>query len=240
MRTSKRARRDGSTLGLRLWEFTGTAMVNLFIFMLVVAYFSPLTYMLVTSLKTQAQLQDTRAGPVSFLVNAPSSEVYGLEVETTLRPTDGFRVNASLGWLHSKYKELTLQGADLSGNELPFAPKLTAQLGFDCLAKGGKLVMVGLFGGGAPWALPLIAMKAITIQGSYVGSLNETQELIDLVREKKIPPIPVTPRALSDVNASLKDLLQGKLVGGNGGHGRSPRSCQGRQVNWRAPSRRSG
>lgn len=77
------------------------------------------------------QLQDTRAGPVSFLVNAPSSEVYGLEVETTLRPTDGFRVNASLGWLHSKYKELTLQGADLSGNELPFAPKLTAQLGFD-------------------------------------------------------------------------------------------------------------
>ncbi|UKK82801.1 TonB-dependent receptor [Sphingopyxis sp. BSN-002] len=77
------------------------------------------------------QLQDTRAGPVSFLINAPSSEVYGLEVETTLRPTDGFRVNASLGWLHSKYKELTLQGADLSGNELPFAPKLTAQLGFD-------------------------------------------------------------------------------------------------------------
>ncbi|HMN52980.1 MAG TPA: TonB-dependent receptor [Sphingopyxis sp.] len=77
------------------------------------------------------QLQDTRAGPVSFLVNAPASEVYGLEVETTLRPTDGFRVNASLGWLHSKYKELTLQGADLSGNSLPFAPKLTAQLGFE-------------------------------------------------------------------------------------------------------------
>lgn len=77
------------------------------------------------------QLQDTRAGPVSFLVNAPSSEVYGFEVETTLRPTDGFRIDASLGWLHSKYKELTLQGADLSGNSLPFAPKLTAQLGFE-------------------------------------------------------------------------------------------------------------
>lgn len=77
------------------------------------------------------QLQDTRAGPVSFLVNAPSSEVYGLELETTLRPTDGVRINAALGWLHSKYKELTLQGADLSGNRLPFAPKLTAQLGLD-------------------------------------------------------------------------------------------------------------
>ncbi len=85
------------------------------------------------------QLQDTRAGPVSFLVNAPSSEVYGFEIETTLRPTTGFRVDASLGWLHSKYKELTLQGADLSGNELPFAPKLTAQLGFewDMIELGG-------------------------------------------------------------------------------------------------------
>src|SRR3984885_13598026 len=42
----------------------------------------------------------------------------------------------------------------------------TTQLGFDCLTKGGKLVIVGLFGGGAPWALPLIPIKAITIQGS--------------------------------------------------------------------------
>ena len=37
----------------------------------------------------------------------------------------------------------------------------TTQLGFDCLTKGGKLVIVGLFGGGATWALPLIPIKAI-------------------------------------------------------------------------------
>lgn len=79
-----------------------------------------------------------------------------------------------------------LGAIDLVGNAA------TAQLGFDCLSKGGKLVMVGLFGGGAPWALPLIPIKAITIQGSYVGNLRETQELIDLVREKRIAPIPVT------------------------------------------------
>ncbi len=89
----------------------------------------------------------------------------------------------------------------------------TAQIGFDCLTKGGKLVMVGLFGGGAPWALPLIPIKAITIQGSYVGNLRETQELIDLVREKKIPPIPVTTRPLSQANETLTQLQQGKLVG---------------------------
>jgi alcohol dehydrogenase/propanol-preferring alcohol dehydrogenase len=96
---------------------------------------------------------------------------------------------------------------DLVGNEQ------TAQLGFDCLTKGGKLVMVGLFGGGAPWALPLIAMKALTIQGSYVGNLRETEELLDLVRTKKIPPIPVTTMPLEKADAALRSLKEGKLVG---------------------------
>ena len=89
----------------------------------------------------------------------------------------------------------------------------TAQLGFDCLAKGGKLVMVGLFGGGAPWALPLIPIKAVTIQGSYVGNLRETAELLDLVRSKKIPPIPVTPVPFARANQALTDLQKGKVVG---------------------------
>ena len=89
----------------------------------------------------------------------------------------------------------------------------TAQLGFDCLTKGGKLIIVGLFGGGAPWALPLIPIKAITIQGSYVGNLRETQELLDLVRSKKIAPIPVTPMPLAKANEALVDLQKGKLVG---------------------------
>jgi alcohol dehydrogenase/propanol-preferring alcohol dehydrogenase len=89
----------------------------------------------------------------------------------------------------------------------------TAQLGFDCLTKGGKLVIVGLFGGGAPWALPLIPIKAITIQGSYVGNLRETEELLDLVRTKKVPPIPVTPVPLNGANQALLDLQKGKLVG---------------------------
>jgi len=96
---------------------------------------------------------------------------------------------------------------DLVGNEQ------TAQLGFDCLSKGGRLVMVGLFGGGAPWALPLIPMKAVTIQGSYVGNLRETQELLDLVRTKHVPPIPVTPMPLDQADAALRALKEGKLVG---------------------------
>jgi alcohol dehydrogenase, propanol-preferring len=96
---------------------------------------------------------------------------------------------------------------DLVGNEK------TTQLGFDCLTKGGKLVIVGLFGGGAPWALPMIPIKAVTIQGSYVGNLRETQELLELVREKKIAPIPVTALPLARANEALADLQKGRLVG---------------------------
>jgi D-arabinose 1-dehydrogenase-like Zn-dependent alcohol dehydrogenase len=89
----------------------------------------------------------------------------------------------------------------------------TTQLGFDCLSKGGKLVIVGLFGGGATFALPLIPIKALTIQGSYVGNLRETQELLDLVRSRKIAPIPVTPMPLAKANEALVDLQKGRLVG---------------------------
>src|SRR5262249_35593956 len=89
----------------------------------------------------------------------------------------------------------------------------TAQLGFDCLTKGGKQVIVGLFGGGATFPLPLIPIKAVTIQGSYVGNLRETKDLLDLVRAKKTPPIPVTPMPLAKVNDALHDLQKGRLVG---------------------------
>src|SRR6266516_3167830 len=96
---------------------------------------------------------------------------------------------------------------DLVGSEQ------TAALGFDCLPKGGKLVIVGLFGGAAPWSLPLIPIKAATIQGSYVGSLAELKALLDLVRRKSVPPIPVTKRPLHQAQQSLEDLRNGKLVG---------------------------
>ncbi|WP_313805488.1 TonB-dependent receptor [Sphingobium sp.] len=77
------------------------------------------------------QVQDTRPGPVSFLVNAPKSEVYGGEVEASFRAFPGFTINMSGGYLHATYKELTLQGTDLSGNDLPFAPRWTGTAGFD-------------------------------------------------------------------------------------------------------------
>ena len=89
----------------------------------------------------------------------------------------------------------------------------TAALGFDSLAKGGKFIMVGLFGGASPWSLPLIPMKAATIEGNYTGSLAETRELLDLVRTGAIPKIPIHTRPMSEATETLEDLKGGRIVG---------------------------
>src|SRR6202049_4763327 len=89
----------------------------------------------------------------------------------------------------------------------------TSALRLSCLPRGGKLVIVGLFGGAAPWSLPLIPIKAATIQGSYVGSLAELKALLDLVRRKSGRPVPVSKRPLNQAQQSLEDLRDGKLVG---------------------------
>ena len=52
---------DVSTLTLRLWEFTGSSLLNLFVWIALVAYLAPLSYMLVTALKTAAQMRDANA-----------------------------------------------------------------------------------------------------------------------------------------------------------------------------------
>jgi D-arabinose 1-dehydrogenase-like Zn-dependent alcohol dehydrogenase len=87
------------------------------------------------------------------------------------------------------------------------------RLGLDSLIKGGRLIVVGLFGGEISVSVPLLPMRAITIQGSYVGSLTEMGELLDLVRRTGLPPIPITTRPLDQVNEALTDLRAGRVVG---------------------------
>ena len=89
----------------------------------------------------------------------------------------------------------------------------TAKLGSDALIKGGKLIIVGLFGGDITVPTPFFPMRAMTIQGSYVGSLTDMRELLDLVRRTGLPPVPLATRPLSEVNAALNDLRAGKVVG---------------------------
>ncbi len=89
----------------------------------------------------------------------------------------------------------------------------TVQLGVDSLVKGGKVIVVGLFGGDITVPTPSFPLRAMGIQGSYVGSLNEMAELLDLVRRKGAPDLPVATRPLAAVNDALNELKAGKVIG---------------------------
>jgi D-arabinose 1-dehydrogenase-like Zn-dependent alcohol dehydrogenase len=62
-------------------------------------------------------------------------------------------------------------------------------------------------------SLPLIPLRAITIQGSYVGNLAELRDLMSLLRRTKVEPIPIACRGLDQAQATLVDLEHGKLIG---------------------------
>ncbi|MCK6449400.1 MAG: alcohol dehydrogenase [Alphaproteobacteria bacterium] len=89
----------------------------------------------------------------------------------------------------------------------------TVKLGTDCLTKGGKLVVVGLFGGEITLPTAYIPMRAMNIQGSYVGTPAEMKELLDLVRRARPPALPITKRPLPEAYQCLQELKEGKLVG---------------------------
>jgi D-arabinose 1-dehydrogenase-like Zn-dependent alcohol dehydrogenase len=81
------------------------------------------------------------------------------------------------------------------------------------LARGGKVVVTGLLGGSFSIAAAMIAIKAITIEGSLTGTLSEARELIALARAGKIPSIPIQNRPLERAQDALDDLRAGRVVG---------------------------
>ena len=89
----------------------------------------------------------------------------------------------------------------------------TARFAFDALRKGGKLVQVGLFGGELTMPLPLMAIRALTVQGSYVGNPKELRELIDIAKKGQIPGIPVELTPQKNADAVLNRLKNGQITG---------------------------
>ena len=89
----------------------------------------------------------------------------------------------------------------------------TATLGLAVLRKGGRYVVVGLFGGEIPLSLVPTAQRALTIQGSYVGSLQELKEVVQLAQAGKIKPIPTATCTLDEVSGVLDQLKVGTVIG---------------------------
>ena len=89
----------------------------------------------------------------------------------------------------------------------------TLQYCLESTKKGGQVVVVGLFGGGFQMPIPMFPLSAKSIGGSFVGSLEETKEMLNLVKQGKVDPIPVSKRDLKDATQTLDDLRDGSITG---------------------------
>jgi len=89
----------------------------------------------------------------------------------------------------------------------------TASLAFESLTMGGTIVSVGLLGGAFAVPLPMLALRALSLRGSYVGRLDEMAELLALAKAGAFHPIPIETRPLSQADAALADLKAGHLIG---------------------------
>jgi propanol-preferring alcohol dehydrogenase len=89
----------------------------------------------------------------------------------------------------------------------------TARFGLDALRKGGTLVLVGLYGSALSLPLPLLPLRMLTLQGSYVGTLDDLKAVVSLAQAGKVPPLRTAPRPLAEANAALADLVAGRVLG---------------------------
>ncbi len=96
---------------------------------------------------------------------------------------------------------------DFVGSEASFAFANAA------IRKGGRIIVVGLFGGSMSMPLPMFPLRAFSIIGSFVGTLADAQEMMAIVRAGKVDPIPYATRPLAQANQTLDDLKAGRIVG---------------------------
>jgi D-arabinose 1-dehydrogenase-like Zn-dependent alcohol dehydrogenase len=81
------------------------------------------------------------------------------------------------------------------------------------IAKGGKVVVAGLLGGAFTTPVPMFPLKVMTIEGTFVGTLVEAREMLDLARSGTPPQVPIVERPLAEAQRSLDDLREGRIVG---------------------------
>lgn len=89
----------------------------------------------------------------------------------------------------------------------------TARFAFGALRKGGKLIQVGLFGGELMLPLPVMAMRALTVRGSYVGNPKELRELVKLAQDGALEALPVATVPQSQAYDALMRLRDGTVTG---------------------------
>jgi len=89
----------------------------------------------------------------------------------------------------------------------------TASLGFRLLGHEGRLVLVGLAGGGMTIPLPMLPILGAEILGDFTGTLEQLKELVDLAQKGMVVPVVSESYPLEEANAVLDKLQHGKIQG---------------------------
>ncbi|MCW5622454.1 MAG: zinc-binding dehydrogenase, partial [Burkholderiales bacterium] len=89
----------------------------------------------------------------------------------------------------------------------------TASLALSVLRKGGRCILVGLYGGEVPLSLVAVVQRALSIIGSNVGTVAELKAVVELARAGRLKPIPIEQRGLTEVSQTLDQLKAGTITG---------------------------
>ncbi|WP_037490070.1 TonB-dependent receptor [Sphingobium indicum] len=92
-------------------------------------------------------------GPVIVIENAAQAELYGADIDVTLRPASALQIDGSFSIIHSEYKDFVSTNpafvadgpVDLGGNQLTQAPKFTGRVGaqYTIPLGGGEVTLRG-------------------------------------------------------------------------------------------------
>lgn len=111
----------------------------------------------------------------------------------------------------NKIRQLSKGGVaaviDFVGNEKTYA------FANSIIRSGGKVVIVGLMGGKMESPLPMFAFQSKSIEGTLVGNMKQTEEMLDLMRTGKVPIVPHHFRSIFEANEAMRDLAAGKFLG---------------------------
>lgn len=89
----------------------------------------------------------------------------------------------------------------------------TAELGLASLAKGGRMVAVGILGGRLDLSLVSMIFRSLSISGNITGTVAHLNEVTKLAKEGKLAPAKVTTIPWDEVNDALMRLKDGKVTG---------------------------
>ncbi len=89
----------------------------------------------------------------------------------------------------------------------------TAQWAMASLAKGGRMIQVGVFGGELTLSLIGLIFKASAVMGSNTGNPADLREVARMARDGRLAPMPVTTLPRDEANAALMRLRDGQVTG---------------------------